>query len=62
MRTTEESLNAKLYNDVKFDSNIFKNIATRLLSSDRPLEKVESGNSSRRAKTSEDEGRLIFFK
>ena len=29
IRTTEESLNARLSNDVKFDSNIFKNIAMR---------------------------------
>ena len=27
IRTTEESLNARLSNDVKFDSNILKNIA-----------------------------------
>ena len=27
-KQTEESLNARLSNDVKFDSNIFENIAT----------------------------------
>ena len=31
IRTTKESLNARLSNDIKFDSIIFKNIATRSL-------------------------------
>ena len=40
VRTTEESLNARFFNDVKFDGIIFKL-------------KVESVNPSRQAKTSE---------
>ena len=32
----EESLNARVFNDVKFDGNTLKNIAIRSLSLDRP--------------------------
>ena len=45
--------NAKLPNDVKFESNIFRNIASRLLPSDRPPKKVGSVNSPSPAKSNE---------
>ena len=50
----EEGFNTRLSNDVKFDSNIFKKYSNAVtIFGPATFKKVESVNSSRRAKTSE---------